>query len=95
MKQPALFVLALMIASPLAAQNQDLGQPVPEGGEVETIDEGEEGLVPGDQRRRALRAGLARAGVAPGRLEVAALDLQRLPTNTRRAFDTQICCSKR
>ena len=41
MKQPALFVLALMIASPLAAQNQDLGQPVPEGGEVETIDEGE------------------------------------------------------
>ena len=37
MKQPALFVLALMIASPLAAQNQDLGQPVPEGGEVETI----------------------------------------------------------
>ena len=26
---------------------------------------------------------------------LAALDLQRLPTNTRRAFDTQICCSKR
>ena len=41
MKQSALFVLSLLIAAPLAAQNQDLGQPVLEGGEVETIDEGE------------------------------------------------------
>ncbi|MEH6723355.1 MAG: Tol-Pal system beta propeller repeat protein TolB [Qipengyuania sp.] len=41
MKQSALFVLSLLIAAPLAAQNQDLGQPVLEGGEVETIDESE------------------------------------------------------
>ena len=41
MKQSALFVLSLLIAAPLAAQNQDLGQPVLEGGEVETIEEGE------------------------------------------------------
>ncbi|TMM46684.1 Tol-Pal system beta propeller repeat protein TolB [Qipengyuania marisflavi] len=35
------FASFALIAAPLAAQNQDLGQPVPEGGEVETIEEGE------------------------------------------------------
>ena len=33
--------LLLFAPAGLAAQNQDLGQPVPEGGEVETIDEGD------------------------------------------------------
>ena len=35
MKKSVLFVLALF-AAPLAAQNQDLSTPAPEGGEVET-----------------------------------------------------------
>lgn len=40
------FAFTLVIAMPLAAQNQDLGQPVEEGGDVETIEEGQadEGL---------------------------------------------------
>ncbi len=37
----ALTAIALVLSAPLAAQNQDLGQPVAEGGEVETVDEGE------------------------------------------------------
>ncbi|WP_324828474.1 Tol-Pal system beta propeller repeat protein TolB [Qipengyuania zhejiangensis] len=36
-----LFASFALIASPVAAQNQDLGQPVPEGGEVETVEESE------------------------------------------------------
>ena len=41
-----LIAAAALVAAPLyaqnqTAQNQDLGQPIPEGGEVETIDEGE------------------------------------------------------
>ena len=41
-----LFAAAALLAAPLSAQdqavqNQDLGQPLPEGGVVETIDEGE------------------------------------------------------
>ena len=37
-----LFAAVALMAAPLHAQNQqDLGQPLPEGGEVETIDEGE------------------------------------------------------
>ncbi len=39
-----LALLFAMLAAPLAAQNQDLGQPMPEGGEVETLGEAEEGL---------------------------------------------------
>ncbi|MBX7501646.1 Tol-Pal system beta propeller repeat protein TolB [Qipengyuania sp. YG27] len=34
-----LFASFLALAAPLSAQNQDLGQPIPEGGEVETIEE--------------------------------------------------------
>jgi len=34
-----MFSSLLLVAAPLAAQNQDLGQPIPEGGAVETIDE--------------------------------------------------------
>ncbi|NVE95972.1 Tol-Pal system beta propeller repeat protein TolB [Altererythrobacter lutimaris] len=41
MKKLILLVVAL-IASPLAAQNQDLSTPAPEGGEVETVFEDEE-----------------------------------------------------
>ncbi|WP_370031921.1 Tol-Pal system beta propeller repeat protein TolB [Qipengyuania mesophila] len=36
-----IFASLTLLAAPLAAQNQDLGQPIPEGGEVETIEEGE------------------------------------------------------
>ena len=43
MKSYLLATALLVIASPALAQNQDLGQPVPEGGEVETVDE-DEGL---------------------------------------------------
>ncbi|MXO49369.1 Tol-Pal system protein TolB [Erythrobacter vulgaris] len=38
-----IFATLAFVASPLAAQNQDLGEPVPEGQEVETIEQ-EEGL---------------------------------------------------
>ncbi len=37
----ALIAVFALISAPLAAQNQDLGEAPPEGGEVETIDEGE------------------------------------------------------
>ncbi|MEZ5680545.1 MAG: Tol-Pal system beta propeller repeat protein TolB [Erythrobacter sp.] len=40
MKKCLVLSLALL-AAPLWAQNQDLGQPVEEGGDVETVDEGE------------------------------------------------------
>ena len=36
-----LIAAAAFVAAPLSAQNQDLGQPIPEGGEVETIEESE------------------------------------------------------
>ncbi|MEC7398692.1 MAG: Tol-Pal system protein TolB, partial [Pseudomonadota bacterium] len=32
---------AALIATPLSAQNQDLGEAPPEGGVIETVDEGE------------------------------------------------------
>ena len=41
MKQLVLSLLMLVAPAGVAAQNQDLGEPVPEGGEVETVDEGE------------------------------------------------------
>lgn len=41
MKHAVLPLLSILFAAPLAAQNQDLGQPIGEGGEVETIEEGE------------------------------------------------------
>jgi TolB protein len=42
MKQLFIFATAL-VAAPIAAQNEDLGQPIQEGGEVETVMEAEEG----------------------------------------------------
>ncbi|MGI8943064.1 MAG: Tol-Pal system beta propeller repeat protein TolB [Qipengyuania sp.] len=36
-----LFAIFVLCSAPLAAQNQDLGQPLPEGGEVETVEESE------------------------------------------------------
>ena len=35
----ALISMIAILSAPVAAQNQDLGQPIPEGGEVETIEE--------------------------------------------------------
>ena len=42
MKQLFIFATAL-VAAPLSAQNEDLGQPIQEGGEVETVMEAEDG----------------------------------------------------
>ena len=36
-----LLATAALIATPLSAQNQDLGEAPPEGGVIETVDEGE------------------------------------------------------
>tara|TARA_R110002072_G_scaffold9518_29_gene46065 strand:- start:576 stop:1964 length:1389 start_codon:yes stop_codon:yes gene_type:complete len=38
------FALAFLVAAPAAAQQTDLGEPLPEGGEVETIEQAESGL---------------------------------------------------
>jgi len=38
------FALAFLVAAPAAAQQTDLGAPLPEGGEVETIEQAESGL---------------------------------------------------
>ena len=45
MKHLFAFASLALIAAPVAAQNQDLGQPIEEGGEVETVMEDEGGLV--------------------------------------------------